>query len=330
MNKYILNQDLDQVLVPLLDPPTVLIMTEVNIHYRHTLNHLSRQFRQVKCNFERAFAKKYIWIIRWLIATERITDKQRIFKNACMNGSIDIAKWTIESDVYWKIDIHDKNEFAFRMACEKGYFEIAKWLFDLGQKKYGEINYNSYVLSLVCYNGHFDIARWLVEDCKYIVIPGIKSNLYYLLTGAFKCACFNGHLDIAKWIIELDRMYGSIIFHSREYYSIRDNIGEYVFIQACANGHLALVKYLIKMSEEGISDKINIHTENERPFQYACMNGHIDIAKWLIEIGESTYGKIDIHANNEIAFIWAYYDKHHDITKWLRSLEKTHGKIDFV
>jgi hypothetical protein len=52
---------------------------------------------------------------------------------SCENGRFNIVKWLWE--IYnHKINIHAKDEYAFRLSCENEYFEVAKWLWIISNK----------------------------------------------------------------------------------------------------------------------------------------------------------------------------------------------------
>lgn len=109
MNKYLINEDLDGIICDMLDPPTILTMTEVNKYYTDILQDLRSEFNQVGhmgLSIENACMKEYIWIAEWILEHQNVdihTNGEKIFIKACFNGLLASAMWLIEVG---DIDIH--------------------------------------------------------------------------------------------------------------------------------------------------------------------------------------------------------------------------------
>lgn len=74
-----------------------------------------------------------------------------------------------------------------------------------------------------------------------------------------------------------------------------------------------LIRWTIETAES-LKMPIDIHTGNDKAFQYACRNGELEIAQYLYELSIGTYGPINF---NEITFhrIWKRSNIH--VIQWI-------------
>jgi hypothetical protein len=74
-----------------------------------------------------------------------------------MFGHLETAKWVL---TLGGVDVHAKNDFAFRRACMNGHLETAKWVLTLGGVDvHAE---NDYAFRGSCMNGHLETAKWVL------------------------------------------------------------------------------------------------------------------------------------------------------------------------
>jgi len=63
-----------------------------------------------------------------------------LFRRACMNGRIEIAKWLLTIDT--NIEVSSNNHEAFITACNKGLIETVRWLTTINPKYYAKVENN--------------------------------------------------------------------------------------------------------------------------------------------------------------------------------------------
>lgn len=67
------------------------------------------------------------------------------------------------------VDIHARNDFAFRSSCVNNKLNISKWLYSLGGIDIRAKNDCAFKKS--CRYRHLEVAKWLTSICeKYIIV----------------------------------------------------------------------------------------------------------------------------------------------------------------
>lgn len=246
-----------------------------------------------------------------------------IITYANSKGYIDLVKWLMEvNDKYTSIEhLPVSYLFLFRNACIKGQYEIAKWLFESRKDKFIEllIKLKEPVvtdIAIECYKkGHLGTLTWLfelmeklgtslstdiieehkfssiinacetnnIEMIEWISSKGIIEQRF--LDYGIVTACQYDHPEIADWIISYN--------HKNDLpSSFNDDMCDQLLSIAAREGHFRIIKWLIKMIDQ-FNIKINIKQEHMRIVLLACEHHNNDTIKWL-------FSHIDGHLAHEL------------------------------
>jgi hypothetical protein len=195
--------------------------------------------------------------------------RARAFVLSCCNGHLDTSRWIYSLG---DVDIHTKNDHAFRWSCVNGHLETAQWIYSLGDVNIHTKNDHAFRWS--CVNGHLETAQWIYSLGDV--------NIHILDDYAFRWSCDSGHLEIAQWIYSLgtreapgrrapepQRGLGEMNIHARH---------DHAFRWSCVNGHLETAQWIYSLGD------VNIHTEDDHAFRECCINRHLEIAQWLMSL----------------------------------------------
>jgi len=285
----LITKDLDQLVCSYLEPPCVLTMTEVSVHYRDCLSEKQQDFNSTKTDFK--LMCNHSWIIKWAIRSAM--DFDQICKALAKSNPFihsDLTSSPIPS-------LHSHDEWAFRVACKSGDIDLARWLIARGEESDSKINIhieNELPFCLACHSGHIDLPKWLIAigEASYG-----KIDIHAKMEGAFRNACLGGRKETAEWLISIgEESYGKVNINCDNFIAFRG---------ACHHNHRDIVKWLIAIGLcKSIADK-------QRCFQYACKCGNKEIAEWLISL-EGVREKFTIE--------FAISISNGEIVDWLKTL----------
>lgn len=264
MNKYLVSEDIDIIIKPMLDPPTVLSLSEVNTHYCNLLEYLRMQFNMTKGDINTCCFCGFRWIVEWQISKGQDMLKDHFFYTICEGVQLDMAKWFVKLNKnqfdhlqFNKCFSHVLSHYRLPTKCRL-------------QNKYGQFVRNDLRIEMI---------EWLISYGKKI---GISIDIHCGDERAFISACKYGHMNEAKLLVALgEKEYGRINIHIN--YDV-------AFRFACENGHIHIAQWLIELGEESYG-KIDIHAHGD--YAYHSPN---EIQSWLYELEARGYGKSNVTA----------------------------------
>lgn len=213
-------------------------------------------------------------------------DNNTAFRNACVCGNLEVAKWlhSVGGDAVHTIDNKIFDELALYNR-----FEVAKWLYSFGNIDSNTIQRNFIVLC----QGQTDNIN--MELIKWIYSLGV--DIHANDDMAFNSACRHMNVDLAKWLYSL----GGI-----DIYKVR--VTDAVLT---VDSNMKSVDFLYSIGGKDIF----VGRDMQKIFRYNIYNKNLDTAKFLYSIGG-----IDIHDKDDVAFRIACYRGHFETIKWLYSL----------
>lgn len=204
--------------------------------------------------------------------------KRKVFKEICIRGNLDIAKWFLNICNLKKFRSDINFTDLFLDVCRNGHFEMTKFLLsiDIIQliikiKTYQE------AFHICCQNSHLEILKYLISYNKGIDIHENNDR-------ALKTSCENNHLEVVKYLISLDK---NINIHMNN---------EYLFCTSCTNGFLDITKYLISLD-----NSIDIYINDNDAFVKSCKRGYLETFKYLMFL-DSERGKMI--GQNELEYLF--------------------------
>lgn len=249
-------------------------------------------------------------LLIWLNSDKTLKKKHVLFREACNNGYLKIAKWVYSLE---HIDIYD--DVNLFLMCEKGHINILQWIYIL-VKKY-VLDNSKFLFRSACEYDRIELADWIYSLCdfqhncdifnnscingrlktsKYLY--GLNEIKYQHTSKVFKKVIENGYLEMSQWI------------YSSHKFNIHDN-NDWLFRNSCRNGNLKMSQWLYSIGE------VNIHVYNDESFENACTCGNLETAKWLYGIG-------DFNPQSVIQLFYKFSmmnnEKHIKVLNWLKTL----------
>lgn len=128
-------------------------------------------------------------IVIWLLETFPDIDihirDDYAFRWACGCGHINVAIWLLINTM--GIDINVLNDSAFQLACEAGHLEVAQWLVRIGNINIRVHDDKAFLLD--CRNRFKYVVVWLLD-----IYPDLKSRVFDDFP--FKWRCVNKQFDL--------------------------------------------------------------------------------------------------------------------------------------
>jgi ankyrin repeat protein len=175
------------------------------------------------------------------------------FKLAAQEGHLPMIQYL----VLLGADIHLDEEYAFRVAASKGYFKVVEYCIQQGADIHAE---NDYAIRMAASEGHDRVVRLLLDH---------GANIHAENNFALRHAAKGGHYDI----VELLLAHGADL-HAEE---------DFAFRKACEQGHQDIALQLILKGAK-------IHAENDDAFKSTT---NLDVLHMLLE------SRVDIHLDND-------------------------------
>ena len=111
-----------------------------------------------------------------------------------------ILEWCLEHKCY-SLDIHARDEFAFRLVCFKGHLRVAELLIKLCNETGHPVDIHAWdeeAFRYACRGGHLSIVELLVKIGNE---TGHPVDIHAWNEEAFRWACQEGHLLIVKLLL---------------------------------------------------------------------------------------------------------------------------------
>ena len=190
-------------------------------------------------------------------------DFERIFKESCINGHYEVAKWLYQNDYFMNI------EYIFKWCCENNHLVVAKWLYNIGIETGKPIDIhanNEYLFRSCCVTSNLDVVKWLYD----IGIETKKPIDFHINEEeAFKNSCINDNLEVAKWLYQLG---------INTDINIDDIFKKYYEQQRFRSE--SMVEFLLKISID-LNSHIDLNYGYSNYFEKACYDGELDLAKMI-------------------------------------------------
>ena len=196
------------------------------------------------------------------------------------------------------VDIHARDDYAFRWAARNGHLEVVKYLVEDCDADVHA--YDDHAVRWSAERGHLEIVKYLVEECG----ADVRNKDDY----ALRWAALNGHLEVVKYLV-----------------SKGANVrvwNDFALRLAAQYGHLEVVKYLVEDHDA------NVHSNDEEALRWAAENGHLDVVKYLKSYIVLQFTKKHIDKQN-LRYVFQQYELPFEIQQIISSyvLKKPKTKV---
>ena len=137
------------------------------------------------------------WLYSKKINTEQFDIKKHdnlLFRRACSNGRLEIAKWLLNLDS--SINISSNNHESFVMACNKGLIDIVLWLISINHKYYARIENNKIYEFRTNNHIHSALSSLEENDIKTICKKLNAKTSDKIITNKFNCCICDNETNI--------------------------------------------------------------------------------------------------------------------------------------
>lgn len=147
------------------------------------------------------------------------SNKIKYFREACINGNLDLVKFMVENGA----DIQENKNYPIQFAIAHRHLEIVKYLIEKGANV---LNDDNLALRRASSNGHLEVVKLLIEHGA-----DVKTCDNYSIERASK----NGHLEVVKILIDhgaevTDEIINNAKDNVKEYLKSIKNIVYYGFV----------------------------------------------------------------------------------------------------
>jgi hypothetical protein len=187
-----------------------------------------------ECGFTVLCTNNMLNIAKWLLKMKPQINVSNylhlIFKSACIDGYLEIAKFAYELDTSGtSINITHNDNYIFYTACKYKRTEIVKFLISI--ETIDITAHNNCAFYYACVNNDFELINF------FLLLKPIN-EIFTDCNSIFGDVCASGLCEMAQYLIKLN---SNIDITSNNHYA---------FTNACNNNHWQVVCYLMLLKPE--------------------------------------------------------------------------------
>ncbi|XP_062594182.1 uncharacterized protein LOC134255675 [Saccostrea cucullata] len=241
-------------------------------------------------------------------------DGKTVLHLCCMNGTLDMCKYLVNTYSHLLDVKDDKGENALHTAVYGGNIDLIKFLLEKGFNTESTRNDGKTLLHLCCMNVKLDMCNFLINTYPHLL--NVKDNIG---ENALHDAAWGGNINLLKFIlekgldIETKRNDGKTVLHLccmngkldmcnflvskyPHLLEVKDNNGGNALHAAALGGNIYLLKFLLV---KGYDIK-SIRTDGKTLLHLCCMNGNIDMSNFLVNTYPHLLDVKDINGRNAL------------------------------